>query len=215
VHDAEDMAELLEKMGFDITAIFNAGKRELDRAVDQFHYSIQQGDQCLFYFAGHGFEYDNCNWLQSVEPLRNARSFSRISIKAQYVLDGMARRSEGTPTSLQVMFLDCCREFKGMRRDGMARGDDSQDITHGKLKAMEAAKGSIIGFACSPNELADDGDGERNGIYTKHLLAHIATQGVDIDRLLRRVGRGVERDTDDEQQPFVSSKLRDELVVLC
>ena len=84
--------------------------------------------------------------------------------------------------SVCVLLLDCCREIKEMTRS-------TRSLAHG-LAPMLAPRGSLIGVACAPGQLASDGSG-RNGVYTKHLLKHMDTPGLDVEKMLRRVGNGV------------------------
>ena len=80
-------------------------------------------------------------------------------------------------------------------------------------------KGSLVAFACEPRAVAAELPGERNGIFTKHLLQHIKTPGLEIQKLFIRVGNGVREETKSfprgEQNPYVNSALRVEDASLC
>ena len=56
-------------------------------------------------------------------------------------------------------------------------------------------------------QTAEDGSG-RNGTYTKHLLKHIATPGLNLNALFVRVAKGVEEETEDRQNPWKLDALR-------
>ena len=75
------------------------------------------------------------------------------------------------------------------------------------LTAMPDLAGSVICFACAPNQTAEDGTG-RNGTYTKHLLQHLPTPQTDVDKIMRRVGAAVEAETNQRQKPYVNSAIR-------
>ena len=75
------------------------------------------------------------------------------------------------------------------------------------LVEMRPARGSLIAFACAPNQTASDGNG-RNGTYTKNLLKHIATPSLDLNSLFVRVANGVEDETKGEQNPWQLSAIR-------
>ena len=131
------------------------------------------------------------------------RWLSSKAINAQALLEDMQEQK----TSFSVLLLDCCREFKGMKRSGGSRGSRG-------LCSMEA-EDAIIGFACAPGKLAEDNPEERNGLYTKHLLKHIETQGQDIDILFRHVGLGVTKESDGNQRPYRNSSVNSPCAVLC
>ena len=81
-------------------------------------------------------------------------------------------------------------------RCGHDNGNDDGDDIHSFIKA-----GSVIAFACGPDCVAADGDG-RNGVFTQHLLQHLPTRGLDIEKVLRRVARDVVRNTGGLQEPW-------------
>ena len=81
------------------------------------------------------------------------------------------------------------------------------------LSKMEAPAGSVLAYACAPGATAGDGPG-RNGIFTSHLLKHLHTPGVDVDRMLRAVARGVYEETRGAQDPYHNHNLRHDSVCL-
>ncbi|CAF3778761.1 unnamed protein product [Rotaria magnacalcarata] len=74
------------------------------------------------------------------------------------------------------------------------------------FKSMEKA-GSLIAFACAPGTEADEGQGQRNGLFTKHLLQHIKTPNEDVAIMLRTVKEGVKNDPSSKQIPFLNDGL--------
>ncbi|CAF4246462.1 unnamed protein product, partial [Rotaria sordida] len=87
-----------------------------------------------------------------------------------------------------------------------ARDPDASDPKSIGLKAMYKA-GSLIAFACAPGTIAIEGKGQRNGLFTKHLLKHITTENEDIQMILRDVAKGVTQESKSKQIPFVSAAL--------
>ena len=71
---------------------------------------------------------------------------------------------------------------------------------------MDAPRGTILVYATAPGSVASDGAG-RNGIYTKHLLAHMREPGLPIEQVLKRVRINVMQETDNMQVPWESSSL--------
>ena len=63
VNDARLMRNLLRKAGFSVTIVENATKRELVSAIRNFGNTIRYSDAALFYFSGHGNQYNSRNWL--------------------------------------------------------------------------------------------------------------------------------------------------------
>ncbi len=82
--------------------------------------------------------------------------------------------------------LDACRNAPSR----MERSARSAPAGFAEMRARkDGPVGSVIAFACAPGKTASDGPG-RNGIFTSHLLQHLASP-VDVDFMLRNVARGV------------------------
>jgi uncharacterized caspase-like protein len=64
-------------------------------------------------------------------------------------------------------------------------------------------------FATRPNTVAADGRG-RNSPFSAAFLQHLATPGVEIEVLMKRVSSMVEERTNHEQQPERLSRLKRE-----
>jgi uncharacterized caspase-like protein len=68
---------------------------------------------------------------------------------------------------------------------------------------MEPPVGTYIAFACSPNQTTSDGEmTDRNGLFAKHLLKHIAKPNKDITQLFRTVANGVCIESKQKQRPI-------------
>jgi hypothetical protein len=82
------------------------------------------------------------------------------------------------------------------------------------LKEMHMT-GSLVAFACAPGTVADDGHEQQNGLFTKHLLKHLATPSKDISALIRFVNVDVYQESNRKQKPeFTSSSLPKEDIYL-
>ena len=75
--------------------------------------------------------------------------------------------------------------------------------------------GSLIALACAPGTIAIDGEEHENGLFTKHLLKHIATPNEDILNILRDVTAGVIQESNGNQIPFFSGSLLHKNIYLC
>jgi uncharacterized caspase-like protein len=58
----------------------------------------------------------------------------------------------------------------------------------------------------APGQLADDGT-DRNSPFTAHLLAHLSTPDIPIEKLLKLVRLGVIQETAGQQMPWQTSSL--------
>ncbi|CAF3934015.1 unnamed protein product [Rotaria sp. Silwood1] len=59
-NDANDMSFILKGIDFIVTKRLHLKRAEMKHAVIDFEESIEQGDMILFYFAGHGVQWEVC-----------------------------------------------------------------------------------------------------------------------------------------------------------
>ena len=140
----------------------------------------------------------------------NATDLNKNAINAQDILNSLSDRQP----YVTIFLLDCCRNYHLCDPNIDKRGSDGSDPKSVGLKAMHKA-GSLIAFACAPGTIAIENKGERNGLFTKHLLKHITTANEDIDVILRGVIKGVKEESKSKQSPFVSASLSEKDIYLC
>jgi TPR repeat protein len=66
-NDVRLVAEALRKIGFSVVTVSDASEARLQSAIDTFAAASASADVALFYYAGHGFEYDRHNYLVPVD----------------------------------------------------------------------------------------------------------------------------------------------------
>jgi TPR repeat protein len=196
VNDAKLVADALRKSGFTLVGGAvqqNIDKAAFDRLVQEFGRQIQGAGVALFYYAGHGMQVENTNWLLPVDanPTR-AQDLDFQLVNAELVLKQM----DGAGTRLNIVLLDACRNnpFASLGTRGVAGG----------LAQMRAPEGTLISFATQPGNVAVDGVGV-DGPYATALAAEMRQPGRDIFHLFNEVGLTVKRNTQGAQQPWVSS----------
>ncbi|CAF3085063.1 unnamed protein product, partial [Rotaria sp. Silwood2] len=183
----------------------------MQHAIIDFENSTEQGDMVLFYFAGHGIQWENQNYLIPKDiPTLNGAALNTRAINAQDILNNLSDRNP----YVTIFLLDCCRNYHLRNPEVDARGPNVSSSKSVGLKAMHKA-GSLIAFACAPGTIAIEGKGQRNGLFTKHLLKHIKTANEDIQMILRDVTDGVIEESKSEQIPFVSASLSKKDIYLC
>ena len=195
INDAKDISAKLREFDFDVTELTNINKRQFTQAVREFHIRLLGSDKIgLFFYAGHAVEIDGRNYLIPLAAdIQAENDVEYEAVDASRILSGMERAGNG----LNLVVLDACRNnpFRGFFR-GAKRG----------IRTMSAPKGSLIMYSAQPGEVADDGRG-RNGLFTKHLLTHLDTQGVDVFSVFQQTARAVHRETNGRQLPYIEGVL--------
>lgn len=196
VNDASDMAETLKKLDFEVILKLDADQRTMIKAVHDFGQRLGEGSIGLFYYSGHGVQYENRNYLVPLKAdITREFDIEFEAVDANYVLQQMELTNSN---GVNIVIFDACRNnpflrsFRNMQR-GLAR--------------MDSAKGSLIAYATSPGSTAEDGTG-RNGTYTKHLLETLNTlPHLSVADLFIEVTSRVEKETYGQQVPWQSMSL--------
>lgn len=195
-NDSSDIARLLETLDFVVVHYQNVGLRDMEKAVRNFGQMLKTGGTGVFYYAGHGMQVEGRNYLIPVDARIESQSDVRFeALDVGRVLGKMEDAGNG----LNIVILDACRD------NPFARSFRSAQTG---LARIDAPRGTLIAYATAPGSVAADGaDGERNGVYTKHLLRHLATPGLPTEQAFKNVRIGVIRDTGSKQVPWESSSL--------
>lgn len=194
VNDAGDMAAQLQQLGFQVMLRKNATRREMEVAIREFGDALKPGGAGLFYYAGHGMQVNDRNYLIPLDAdIEREDEIPYKAVDAGQILGKM----ETAGNRLNIVILDACRQ------NPFARSFRSS--TQG-LAQMDAPRGSLIVYATAPGSVSYDGNG-RNGTFTKHLLSQMRTPDLEIGPLLRRVRESVRKETSERQIPWESSSI--------
>ncbi|ACS55845.1 peptidase C14 caspase catalytic subunit p20 [Rhizobium leguminosarum bv. trifolii WSM1325] len=199
VHDAVDLGDKLRGYGFEVIVVTDCTKRDMDKQLKEFRTLLETHDVGLFFFAGHGMQIDGTNFLLATDTEMDTELDAKhTSLSLDRVVDVMAKSAAST----KIIVLDACRNNpweRAWHRGPALRG----------LASVYAPKGTIIGFATSPGEVALDGAG-RNGTYTEALLEHIDTPDSSIETMFKRVRNTVAASSGGRQTTWEHTSLSGE-----
>ena len=195
VNDALAMTAMLEELGFTVTVETDADILAMERAADRFIGQVRSGDVALFYYSGHGIEVGGENYLAPVDFLSDydVTKARRRSLAALEVQERMAEAG----ARVRLVILDACRDNPFER---------TKTLTRGGLTAMQG-RGGLVAFAAEAGARALEPPGERNGLYTKHLLEALEEPDVPIRELLTRVRTAVHEASNERQTPATYDAL--------
>lgn len=199
-NDATDIAEELRNSNFEVQLLINATYIQIREAVRRFHEKLINGprDQTvgLFYYAGHGVQYQDENYLVPVDAkIQFEDDIVRMCFPVQRMVLANMERSN---SRMNIIILDACRNnpFPVSTRSAGSQG----------LTEMKKARGSFIAYATAPGSVASDGIG-RNGLYTQELLKAIRKNGLSIEQVFKEVRQNVLRLSSDQQYTWDSSNI--------
>lgn len=206
-NDAGDIAEVLRKLGFDVVDGLDLDKRGMEDKIREFGRKLDRAELALFFYAGHGMQVAGKNYLMPVDSrLERPGDLNFETIDVSLVLAQMEAEQR-----VNLVLLDACRNNPLARSFASKLGARSASVGQG-LAGMQSALGTLISYATHPDAVALDGEG-RNSPFTSALLKHLATPGLEIATLMRRVRAEVVSVTRGQQVPWDHSSLLGEVVL--
>ena len=200
VNDATDFAKELQNSGFDVQLLTNATYGQMRAAMLRFKEKVDAGEKdktvSLFYYAGHGVQRDDENYLVPVDAIVEYEDdIQRYCFPVQRMVLANMERSN---SRMNIVILDACRNnpFPALHR---SMGDDG-------LGEMRRARGSFIAYATAPGSVASDGTG-RNGLYTQELIKAVKKPGLTIEQVFKDVRQSVLRLSGNKQNTWDSSNI--------
>lgn len=195
VNDARDVAKALGPLGFKVTQLENVGYKEMKRAIQDFGNEIRNGGVGLFYFAGHGIQFNGENYLIPVDTtITKEEEVEFESVNVGWLLAQM----KNARNRLNIVILDACRNNPFARSfRSSAQG----------LAMINAPSGTFIAYSTAPGSVASDGRG-RNSPYAEALVGFLNKRGLKVEDVFKMVRNHVEEKTSGKQTPWETSSLK-------
>lgn len=225
VNDASGLSRELRKMGFDVIEGKDLNGHGMVKSLSDFERRAKKADVALFFYAGHGLQVSGQNYLVPVDA-----SFSQTMVSTSGLLESQTitlnkvlKVLNNGPKTTMVM-IDACRDnpltskvvgngenqraLKIIRKDKKGRELGMAHVNRG-LAQVEASnsRNLLIAFATQPGNVALDGKNDINSPFTKALLNHLPTPGIEVREMLTRVRKEVMANTGGKQIPWDQSSL--------
>ncbi len=161
--DASDIAAILrEKYGFNTTVLLDATRARIIRTLDRFRATLQENDNFLIYYAGHGVldaETDTGFWLPADAEADN---------EAEWIDVNTITRNAKAMASRHVMIVaDSC--YSGtLTRAAPAKLQTARDQTDWLLRMNE--KRSRTAMTSGGLEPVLDGGGGKNSVFARAFI---------------------------------------------
>jgi uncharacterized caspase-like protein len=200
-NDAGIVAAMLKQIGFDsVEARMDLKAADMRRALREFGNKARDADVALVYYAGHGIELDNTNYLIPVDAqLETDTDVYDETLPLDRVLVAVEPAKQ-----LRLVILDACRDDPFSKR--MKRAVASRAIGRGLAKVEPTSPNTIIAFAAKAGSTASDGD-SRNSPFATALVEYLPKPGLDLRRAFGFVRDDVLKITGNKQEPYVYGSL--------
>ena len=212
--DAEAMAALLQKLGFDVVTGIDLDLKAIGDVQGAFEDKLHSNpDVALLFYAGHGLQVDGRNYLVPIDAQISQRAhLASRALLFNDVLEPMAQHAGAS-----LIFLDACRDnpfarnlLRAYEPSAPRKVTDALPSTgpiRGGLARVDKIAGTFIAYATAPDTVAYDGLGA-NSPFTGALLRHVESPGLSVGDMMIDVRNAVLAETNGRQEPWDQSSLR-------
>jgi Caspase domain/Putative peptidoglycan binding domain len=201
--DAKAMAAVLRNVGFDVVEGTNLTRDTMTERLLEFGKKAQGADVALFFYAGHGIAISGTNYLLPIDA--DIKSEMDVKLGAAINID-LTLDQTMSDAKVKLVFLDACRDNPFAAKIKSNSATRSASVQTG-LAEMKSGEGTLIAFATGPGQTALDGQEGTNSPFTRALIAHITTPGVEIQQAMTEVRAQVNEETNKGQLPWGHTNL--------
>jgi uncharacterized caspase-like protein len=203
VHDAKAVGEALHRVGFEVILGTDLDRRAFDIKIRDFARALPSTDVALFFYAGHGLQVANRNFLVPIDAeLKSERDVDFEAVAFELVLKQMELAREG---KTNIVLLDACLDNPLARNLARSLGTRSASIGQG-LADVATGVGTFIAYSTQPGQVALDGKGG-NSPFASALAKAIIVPERNITAAMIDVRRDVIAATGGGQVPWDRSAL--------
>jgi hypothetical protein len=199
--DADAVAEMFKKAGYDVSLLKDAGNLEFKRNIRKFEDAASDADIAVIFYAGHGIEIGGTNYVIPTDAkLASDRDAPDEAIELTRIIqsvDGAKR--------LRLVILDACRDnpfLATMKRQRQAL----RQVASGLGPVGDVGSETLVAYAAKQGLTAEDGKGDHSP-FTTAILHNLPEPGLDIRLAFGRVRDEVLKITSNRQEPYVYGSL--------
>jgi hypothetical protein len=201
--DAKAMAGVLRNVGFDVVEGTNLTRDKMTERLLEFGTKAQGADVAVFFYAGHGIAIGGTNYLLPVDA--DIKSEMDVKLGSAINID-LTLDQTMSDAKVKLVFLDACRDNPFAAKIKSNSATRSVSVQSG-LAEMKSGEGTLIAFATGPGQTALDGEVGTHSPFTRALIAHITTPGVEIQQAMTEVRAQVNEETNKGQLPWGHTNL--------
>ncbi len=199
-NDVNILESTLKEYGFDVKKETNLNFEQLRDALKSFEndlYSNVELEVIFFYFAGHGLQSGNNNFIAPIDAIINSED--DIKYEMQNADELFSNISDASNKAIKIFILDACREN--------IFDNSNFKKPNIRLSMNNIWSNTIIGFSTIKGQKSRDGDG-KNSPYLEELINAINhSKDKQIEKVLKETRIKVIKRTNEEQTPQEISNL--------
>lgn len=204
-NDGADLATALRSTGFNVIEVIDADLNRTRQALEQFANEASGAEIAMFFFAGHGMQINNENYLLPVSArIEQVEDVLSQTISLSQVMEAF----KAAGPALSILVLDACRNnpaTETVAQDARSRGLKGIRTKQG-LARRSGLPGMMVVYSTDPDNVASDGNG-RNSPFTAALLDKLHEPEVEVRLMFGGVRDEVVSETGGKQTPFVEEAI--------
>jgi tetratricopeptide (TPR) repeat protein len=198
VNDARAMDAALRASNFRTILVENARKADMDTKIGEFLDMLGPDDTALFFYAGHGVQVANENFLVPVDfvPGNSIASAKFSCMSVALILEELKSKR----AKKNIVILDACRSNPVAEK---------YSLEAGLAQPQNSGKETFIAFSTGPGQVAADNPAGRNSWFTEALSEYVAQPGltIEINEVFNKVKKRVSDATEGRQTPWTTSNM--------
>ena len=199
VNDARLIASSLDSLNFDVILKENLEtKREMMSTIKDFGSKRSDYDVAFIYYAGHGIQIDDENFLLPTKEVFN-EEFDVVDYGVS--VQSIMRYLRAQADKVNIIILDACRD-----NPFESNWNATRSLKGGGLAKIPPPTGTLIAFSTDSGKTAADGD-EKNSTYSVSLAKNLLLEDTTIDQVFRNVRAEVLAETNGAQRPVEATQL--------
>jgi hypothetical protein len=220
--DAQDMAAVMNHLGYEVISIYDRNSEETKYILRHFLSSIETGDEVVLTFAGHGASFNSEPHLLPIDAKSRSEA---INLYSEFI-----DHLKATNAKSAVIIIDACRDQLriDLPVDGgheISSEDDEWDsleewfeqISLQPLSAKSSSRlvnhdskegfGHAIIYSTSHDSSAQDRTNMQNGLFTHFFKTEVLHPQLSLTEIFENVRKKVWLESGGEQKPSFHDEL--------
>jgi len=201
VNDATLAFSTFAALGFQTSVLIDAGAVRMRQALADFQRSSEDAEVAAIYFAGHGIQANNVNYLVASDTAADSLgTFRETSVALNEFLGAFAETSK-----VRLLIIDACRDNPFAQTRSLKTFFEPS--TQGLSRVNHEMSNLLVVYSAQPNRRALDGDGS-NSPFMEALSEILTSQAnVKLSDALIDVTNLVRTKTVNRQSPYTEGSI--------
>jgi hypothetical protein len=203
-NDAVLADKALKSLGFETILLTDRSVDALKDDLSSFRSMSENAEMALIYFAGHGIQIEQNNYLLAVDTLTDDLDVARNSAVAMENFINAFAPSAKT----KLLMLDACRN-NPFAEDTRSL---TSEATRGLARVNHEVSDLMVVYAAQPNRVALDGNGDNSPFLTAVVNSLTEKNDVKLSDALIEITNRVKTSTNNRQIPYIEGSLSSNVV---